>query len=344
MTLINDDKKCVGGIYFSRIAYVREKHGIDGMNKILKYMKENGYKGPMSDSEIKIAKMYPMEYNIMFLKAYKELFGERNFKRMARAAPKKKGFVGMFLKWAGTPEMLIKKAGDYWKKMYNFGELKGEIIGENSGIIKGFGVSLDPIFCDFLTEYFIGVIENTNAKNIECTHVKCIYKGDKECEWKITWGEKKQSKEIKWDESLETGVDEIDRQHKYFIKVLAELDRSIRKNSKISIKRYLNFMDRYAHWHFSSEEKYMKKYSYPHYEEHRKQHEMFYRYTEEIKRRAAEGEINEDFVYSVNKYLIDWLINHIKGTDAKFAEFLRQNNLKMEEEEMDESIKKELEA
>ena len=337
-----EEKRCVGGIFFSRIAYVQEKHGKDGVNRLLEQMKRNGYRGPMSEKEIKVAKMYPIEYNILFLKTYRDMFGERNFKRMARASPKKRGFVGMFLKWAGTPEMLINKAGDYWKKMYNFGELKGETTGENSAIIKGSDVSVDPIFCDFLTDYFIGVIENTNVKNIECSHVKCIYGGDDECKWIITWGEKKQSKEIKWDDSLETGSGEIDRQHKYFIKVLAELDRSIRKNSKISIKRYLNFMDRYAHWHFSSEEKHMKKYAYPHYEEHKKQHELFYRYTEEIKKKAEDGDINEDFIYSVNKYLVDWLINHIKGTDAKFAEFLRYNNLEMEEEDMDENMRKEV--
>ena len=188
------EKKCVGGILLSRISYVKEEYGKEGMERLWKRMKEIGYSGPTDEKDIKIAKMYPMSYNILFLKAYRELFGEKAFVRLARAAPKKKGFVGMFLKWAGTPGMLAKKAGYYWKEMYNFGELKGEITGKNSVSIKGVDVSPDPVFCDFLTEYFIGVMENTKVKNIECEHVRCIHRGDKKCEWVLTWGKEKQKK------------------------------------------------------------------------------------------------------------------------------------------------------
>ncbi len=187
-------KKCVGGILLSRISYVREEYGNEGMERLWKHMKEIGYDGPTDEKDIKIAKMYPMDYNILFLKAYRELFGESDFVRLARGAPKKKGFVGLFLKWAGTPEMLIGKAGYYWKKMYNFGELRAEIAGKNSASIKGIDVSPDPVFCNFLTEYFIGVMENTSVKNIECEHVRCIHKGDDKCEWSLRWGKEKQKK------------------------------------------------------------------------------------------------------------------------------------------------------
>ncbi|GEM_PF-268229 len=342
-------KQCRGGIFFSRISYVKEKYGMNGLQKLLSEMKKMGYNGPLDEKEIKIMKAYPMDYNIIFLKAYKNVFGEKSFKNMSREAAKRKGIVGTFLKWAGSPEMIIGRAGDYWSKFYLFGKLEGEMVGEKKAVVKGYDVSPDPIFCEHLTEYYKGVFENINIKDLNVEHVKCIHEGDDHCEWVLTWGDMKNdrnlkyTKTIKWDVSLESGVDEIDRQHMYFVDILNEINRSVLKNYRYSALRAIKFMDHYAHWHFSSEEKYMKKYGYPDYETHVKEHEKFYKYTKDMMRKIEDYGINSDIAYSIQKYLIDWLINHIKYTDRKFAEFLRSKNLRMEEEEIPREIAEKLE-
>ncbi len=334
-----NQKSCVGGIYFSRIAYVREKNGQNALDRLLNEMVAKGYDGPMSEKEIKIAKMYPMDYNILFLKTYKELYGENNFRKLGKESAKKKGFLGMFLKWAGNPEMVVKKAGDYWKKMYNFGKIDGHILDSNKARIVGEEISPDPVFCEFLTSYFMGVLETTGVKNIISIHTKCVHRGDDRCEWDLTWGDvSKEDKDIRWSSSLETGIDEIDRQHRYFVRILNDLNKAVTKNHRTTITKTLIFMDRYAHWHFSSEEKYMKKYDYFGYDSHRREHQQFYEYTDNIRKKVREGEVDEGLALAVNKYLIDWLVNHIKGTDAIFAEFLRKNGLKMEEEKAPEDM------
>ncbi len=340
-----NDRMTRGGIYYTRIHFVREKYGTGGMQRLYNKMKEYGYNGPATEDEIKIADWYPHSYDILFLKAFKELFGESAFKRMARTVPRISGGVSdLFLKWPDNPNKLIKEGVKYWHMFYNFGRLESEVLDGGKGIIRGYGISTDPIFCELLTYYFQGLLEKAGALNVEVEHTHCVHRGDKFEEWKLTWSALDKSKnkkfsKIEWDKSLETGIDEIDEQHKYFVKILNEINIRLNNKDKGLLLEMLYFMDKYAHWHFSSEEKYMKKYNYPDYLKHHAEHERFYNYTKETIIEAKRG-LDEHLEYSVNKYLIDWLINHIMGTDKKFANFLRDNNLVMENERMPSELEK----
>ena len=338
------ERLCRGGIYFTRIKYVKEKYGTSGMSRLYERMKRYGYNGPASEEEIKIADWYPQKYDLIFLKAVKEEFGERALKNMGRTVPKiNAGIPSTFLKWDPTPEELIKNSGKYWSMFYNFGKLEGKIIQRGEGIIRGYGISEDPIFCELLTNYFQGLVEWTGAKDVKVEHIKCAHRGDGVEEWIIRWKSEKieKKREIKWDDSLASGVEEIDRQHKYFIKILNEINENINGGDKNSLISVLHFMDYYAHWHFSSEEKYMKMYNYPDFEKHHEQHEKFYRYTQDTIKKATE-KVDDDLIFSVNKYLVDWVINHIMGEDKKFAHFMRTRNLVMQEEKMPAEIERKL--
>ncbi len=338
-----ENRMCVGGIAFSKLSFVKEKYGSDGLNKMLEKMVELGYDGPKRIDEIKLWDWYPFEYNILFLKAYYSIFGESSFRRMARVVPRLTVSKTMAAKWPKNPKLIIGNACNLWKRFFNFGELKGEIIGETSARIIGKDIYVDPIFCKFLTEYFTGLLESVGASGVMVDHTKCVHRGDEVCEWSITWKESdaKVDRKIAWDSSLVTGIDEIDRQHRYFVYILNELNESFNENYRDRIIRALRFMDRYAHWHFKSEEKYMELYHYPDIENHKKQHELFYQYTRSAMEKASRG-ITPELWYEVNRYLIEWLISHIKGTDRKFAEFLISRNLSMPEEKMPSSLRKEL--
>ncbi len=187
MKLYENERYCRGGIYYSRISYVKEKYGIVGMQKLLREMKKYGYTGPEDDSEIKIMEKYPVDYNIIFLKAFKNLYGEKAFERLALESPKRKGVVGTFVRWAGKPEEIVKNAGKYWNTFYLFGKLEGKMTGEKEAIVKGFDVSPDKIFCDFLTLYFKGIFILIGENNVRVEHTKCTHKGDEHEEWHIKW-------------------------------------------------------------------------------------------------------------------------------------------------------------
>ncbi len=333
------NKMCVGGIAFSKLSFVKEKYGKEGLERMLKKMVELGYNGPMRIEEIKLGKWYPIEHNILFLKAYMDLFGERSFRRMAREVPNLTVSNSLAVSWPKNPKVIIMNAGELWRRFFNFGEMRGEIKG-NEGRIIAKGISVDPILCTFLTEYFHGLMETSGAEGVMVKHTKCVHRGDEECEWIISWKNIRVNEErkIAWDDSLATGIEEIDRQHRYFVSILAELNDSLAGNYRDNLIRALHFMDKYAHWHFGSEEKYMEKYGYPDMENHKKQHELFYEYTRRVMDKARKG-ITPELWYEVNKYLVDWLISHIKGTDRKFAEFLISRNLSMPEEDMPSQIK-----
>ena len=64
--MLQEQKKCVGGISHSRIEYVKQQQGQAGMQKLLERMVENGYIGPRKLDEIMVAKWYPIEYNTNF--------------------------------------------------------------------------------------------------------------------------------------------------------------------------------------------------------------------------------------------------------------------------------------
>ncbi len=336
------EKKCLGGIAHSKLEFVKEKYGNEGLDRMLARMKELGYDGPTRIDEIKLMRWYPFEHNLLFLKAFRDLFGDSAYRRMARGAPGREKSINMFIGWSRSPEKIIQGVESYWHKFFNFGTLRGEMLGTGHARLVGRGIYSGELFCEFLTEYYAGLLEYIGARGVEVKKLKCEGQGADRCLWDVRWRVDGGTRSLAWDSSLETGIDEIDRQHRYFVRILNDINENLRGNYRSTFIHALKFMDHYAHWHFESEEKYMKKYNYPHYEAHRREHQKFYEYTDRIRKRAEKEGITPGLVYEVDKYLIDWLISHIKGTDRRFAEFLASKNLEMPEEPMPEEMKKQI--
>lgn len=130
---------------------------------------------------------------------------------------------------------------------------------------------------------------------------------------------------FEWDDGLSIGIEKIDKQHKELIRRLDDLAECIlHKKGKDKISNTLRFMNEYGTVHFSTEEKYMTKYDYPGLDEHKKQHEKFNDTTHRLLRRLKEEKDMESFASSVQRFLIDWLILHIKTSDRRFGEFFKE--------------------
>lgn len=176
-----------GGVYHAIFDYVQERHGVEGVNILFKKAKEHGFTSPVQKKDYKIGKKYPFDDHLIYLKSYMELYGEADFDRMSKETANKKGIVGFFIKWKGTPELLIRKAEEYWPNFHDFGKLEGIIDNDNMGYVRGYDISLDPIFCRTLTHYFKGIMENLRLKEIMVQKTRCVHSGDKYCEWEIHW-------------------------------------------------------------------------------------------------------------------------------------------------------------
>ena len=183
--MVGSKKRFRGGVLLTRIAYVTEKYGLEGVDKIRSELTKQGYHMP-EFQKIKLAEWYPQEYNIAFLKVFRNMYGERAFIRLSKSAPfESEGFAKHFVRWPENPSELFTNADMLWHLFYDFGRLEGRIIGERDGEIYGYEVSDDPTFCEFLTHYFESLLENIAKSKVTVKHSECVYNGNDREKWEF---------------------------------------------------------------------------------------------------------------------------------------------------------------
>ena len=130
-----------------------------------------------------------------------------------------------------------------------------------------------------------------------------------------------------FDQSLVTGSDIIDGQHKELIAKINKLvDCCEQGGGKIEAIKMLDYLSEYTDFHFGEEEELQAKVSYPGLAEHKVQHENFRKAVAELHEMLEEHEGPTDaFVEAVNKNVIDWLYKHIKGFDCSVATYIHMN-------------------
>ncbi len=183
-----EGKHVYGGTFVALMRYIRERKGKGGMDALFRKMAQNGYRGPASIEGFKLKGKYPLRDYLIFMETVEEMYGPEVVNEMSRAAPKKKGIVGWFVRWAGTPGMLFRKAGEYWPQFYDFGRIEGELVEDGKAVIRGYSVCASPILCRAHAHYFVGAVESIGLKNVRCEHTKCECRGDEFGEWVVVWG------------------------------------------------------------------------------------------------------------------------------------------------------------
>ncbi len=130
---------------------------------------------------------------------------------------------------------------------------------------------------------------------------------------------------IEWHDGMSVGIPEIDEDHKQFIFMINELNRSITELKDPSeIKRKLQFIVIDAERHFDDEERLFKEWNYPDTDDHADKH---------VQALHALQTIMENFIpYGYDSEWVDagWrikdiLISHILKEDMRYAEFYRNS-------------------
>ncbi len=133
---------------------------------------------------------------------------------------------------------------------------------------------------------------------------------------------------IEWDDSLSVGVGLIDEQHKRLIQKLSDLSDAIDEGHEFNkIIKTLDFMIDYTDFHFSTEEKHMAEHDYPGLDDQKNQHAQFKVTLNHILEDFKEEGPTRALATSINVFLLNWLINHIKGTDLKLGKFFAEKGL-----------------
>lgn len=129
---------------------------------------------------------------------------------------------------------------------------------------------------------------------------------------------------VRWSETLETGVDEIDKQHRELFRRVELLVTALHeRRGKAVVKDFLNFLEDYVVRHFSTEESFMQAYDYPAYLEHKEMHEGFVREVEALKKEFEATGSNLVLSIKVGTKVLAWMRGHILNEDKKLAAFLR---------------------
>ena len=124
-----------------------------------------------------------------------------------------------------------------------------------------------------------------------------------------------------WNARYETGIRAIDLQHQsLFEAVNALVDAFTAGNAHVQVKASLDFLERYAEEHFTTEEQFMESGGYPGLASHRGEHEFL---RQQVKKLQARMEAGEIITLDTAIFLSDWLKRHIREVDMRYVEFLR---------------------
>jgi hemerythrin-like metal-binding protein len=128
---------------------------------------------------------------------------------------------------------------------------------------------------------------------------------------------------IEWRTSYSVGVEDLDSQHRKLLELINKIgDAAGTGLSRESCFAVLNAMIRYAQEHFTTEERYLEKNSYPKYLEQKGAHEKFVQETFTMAQ-----ELDEEGLLTlggITIYLEDWYQDHILGFDQDYRAFFEK--------------------
>ncbi|MBP6717729.1 MAG: hemerythrin family protein [Rhodoferax sp.] len=123
---------------------------------------------------------------------------------------------------------------------------------------------------------------------------------------------------------MDTGVRQIDMQHQELVSLINEMERAhAGGQSSMALDEILPSLTTYALFHFGDEELLLAQVAEgtAYAEHHLKEHRSF---VDEIQRLIASraSQSDSDLVEVLTRYLADWLVQHISGTDRVLARLL----------------------
>lgn len=126
---------------------------------------------------------------------------------------------------------------------------------------------------------------------------------------------------LQWSDELSVGIEIIDKQHKILIRAINLLAMAVKHNSSPALMGdiFKTLVD-YTDTHFSYEEELFDRFGYPETEDHKAKHRALLHKVADLKTRWEKGE--SQIGPEVLKFLVDWLRNHILGSDKQYSSFL----------------------
>lgn len=133
-------------------------------------------------------------------------------------------------------------------------------------------------------------------------------------------------KYLYWNEGFKVDIDKMDDHHRDLLNLLNSL-YDIASDHPLSYRDLVAALDGiylYTENHHTYEETLMRKYLFPGYESHRREHEHLVTMLKQFIKNPNKGENLHAFISDLSA----WFVKHTKIEDKKLAAFLRDKGVK----------------
>lgn len=118
---------------------------------------------------------------------------------------------------------------------------------------------------------------------------------------------------VEWDEVFGTGNETVDNQHRYFLELINRIEKHYKESkSEAYCRKLISELEKYADFHFTSEENIATALKLPgvgaHHERHAELLEEFEKYADRLKNKTL---TIEAFIH----FLTEWLTGHTYHED-----------------------------
>lgn len=130
--------------------------------------------------------------------------------------------------------------------------------------------------------------------------------------------------DLNWREVYETGIPEIDEQHKKLFNLLADICSVPMHKKGAKLKESMEQIFEYAKNHFKTEEEYWAKIQLPKnmVEHHKKEHTKYSKHINDMLKYFSDGLF---LSMTMTDFLKNWIIDHVLGEDQEYAQWAREN-------------------
>jgi len=135
----------------------------------------------------------------------------------------------------------------------------------------------------------------------------------------------KSKPQVTWNKDLLTGNLQVDSQHQSVFEGISRMaDAYQDMHNGANLRNTLAYLEEYTINHFAHEETLQQEHNYPHYEEHKKEHDAFKEKVNNFIDRFNNNEPPEDLQTEVFTAINEWMADHVQERDTHMGEFLRQ--------------------
>jgi hemerythrin-like metal-binding protein len=135
------------------------------------------------------------------------------------------------------------------------------------------------------------------------------------------------SRFLTWKESYSVGIAALDEDHKRLLNLINQLQTAAHYHTSDDYEQEaFDALVDYTRTHFQREEALMEQYGFPGLDAHRRQHQAMI--AEVGKLVAAYQEDRDATIEGAIRYLQQWLLKHINGTDREYSEFLNAKGVR----------------